>query len=230
MVQTVRIEAVARERAGKGAARATRRGGMVPAVVYGAKQEATLIALDPRDVVKELTKGGWQSHLYEVVVKDGPTERTIMRDVQFDPVTDRPVHVDFQRLAPGARIRIRVPVTFLNEDTSPGIKAGGMLNVVRRDVEVLAEPDKVPEKFEIDLANAKIGENLRWSSIKDHFGARPGIIGRDFMVASIAAPTVEAEAAPVAAPEPAKGKGKAAPAKAGAAAAAAKPAAPAKKK
>lgn len=229
MVQTVRIEAVARERAGKGAARATRRGGMVPAVVYGAKQEATLIALDPRDVVKELTKGGWQSHLYEVAVKDGPTERTIMRDVQFDPVTDRPVHVDFQRLAPGARIRIRVPVTFLNEDTSPGIKAGGMLNVVRRDVEVLAEPDKVPEKFEIDLANAKIGENLRWSSIKDHFGARPGIVGRDFMVASIAAPTVEAEAAPVAAPEPAKGKGKAAPAKAGAAAAA-KPAAPAKKK
>ena len=230
MVQTVRIEAVARERAGKGAARATRRGGMVPGVVYGAKQEATLVALDPRDVIKELTKGGWQSHLYEVAVKDGPTERTIMRDVQFDPVTDRPIHVDFQRLAPGARIRIRVPVTFLNEDTSPGLKAGGMLNVVRREVEVLAEPDKVPEKFEIDLANAKIGENLRWSSIKDHFGARPGIVGRDFMVASIAAPTVEAEAAPAAAPEPAKGKGKAAPAKGGAAPAAAKPAAPAKKK
>ena len=231
MVQTVRIEAVARERAGKGAARATRRGGLVPGVVYGAKQEATLIALDPRVIIKELTKGGWQSHLYEVVVTDGPTERTIMRDVQFDPVTDRPIHVDFQRLAPGARIRIRVPVVFLNEDTSPGLKAGGMLNVVRREVEVLAEPDKVPEKLEIDLGAAKIGDNLRWSSIKDHFGARPGIVGRDFMVASIAAPTVEAEAAPVAAPEPAKGKGKAA-AKPAAkpAAAAAKPAAPAKKK
>ncbi|WP_270937306.1 50S ribosomal protein L25/general stress protein Ctc [Falsiroseomonas oryzae] len=230
MVQTVRIEAVARERAGKGAARATRRGGMVPGVVYGAKQTATLIALDPRDVMKELTKGGWQSHLFEVAVKDGPTERTIMRDVQFDPVTDRPVHVDFQRVAPGARIRVRVPVAFLHEDTCPGLKAGGVLNVVRREVEVLAEPDKVPEKFEIDLAEAKIGDGLRWSSIKDHFGARPGIVGRDFMVASIAAPTVEAEAAPVAAaaPEPAKGKGKA-PAKA-APAAAAKPAAPAKKK
>ena len=232
MVQTVRIEAVARERAGKGAARATRRGGLVPGVVYGAKQEATLIALDPRVIIKELTKGGWQSHLYEVVVTDGPTERTIMRDVQFDPVTDRPIHVDFQRLAPGARIRIRVPVVFLNEDTSPGLKAGGMLNVVRREVEVLAEPDKVPEKLEIDLGAAKIGDNLRWSSIKDHFGARPGIVGRDFMVASIAAPTVEAEAAPVAAAEPAKGKGKAAakPAAAKPAAAAAKPAAPAKKK
>ena len=155
-----------------------------------------------------------------------------MRDVQFDPVTDRPVHVDFQRLAPGARIRIRVPVVFLNEETSPGLKAGGMLNVVRREVEVLAEPDKVPEKLEIDLGAAKIGDNLRWSSIKDHFGARPGIVGRDFMIASIAAPTVEAEAAPVAAAEPAKGKGKAAakPAAAKPAAAAAKPAAPAKKK
>ena len=230
MVQTVRIEAVSRERAGKGAARATRRGGLVPGVVYGAKQEATLIALDPRVIIKELTKGGWQSHLYEVAVTDGPTERTIMRDVQFDPVTDRPIHVDFQRLAPGARIRIRVPVVFLNEETSPGLKAGGMLNVVRREVEVLAEPDKVPEKLEIDLGAAKIGDNLRWSSIKDHFGARPGIVGRDFMVASIAAPTVEVEAAPVAAPEPAKGKGKAAAKPAAAAAAAAKPAAPAKKK
>lgn len=237
MVQTVRIEAVARERAGKGAARATRRGGLVPGVVYGAKQEATLIALDPRDVMKELTKGGWQSHLFEVAVKDGPTERTIMRDVQFDPVSDRPVHVDFQRVAPGARIRVRVPVTFLHEDTSPGLKAGGVLNVVRREVEVLAEPDKVPEKFEIDLAEAKIGDGLRWSAIKDHFGARPAIVGRDFMVASIAAPTTEAEVAPAAAapaPEPAKGKGgKAAPAAKGGAApaaGAAKPAAPAKKK
>jgi large subunit ribosomal protein L25 len=232
MVQTVRIEAVARERAGKGAARATRRGGLVPGVVYGAKQEATLVALDPRDVVKELTKGGWQSHLYEVAVKDGPTERTIMRDVQFDPVSDRPIHVDFQRVAPGARIRIRVPVVFLHEDVCPGLKAGGVLNVVRREVEVLAEPDKVPEKLEIDLAEAKIGDGLRWSSIKDTFGARPGIVGRDFMVASIAAPTVEAEIAPVAAapaPEPAKGKGKAA-AKPAAAAAAKPAAAPAKKK
>jgi large subunit ribosomal protein L25 len=224
MVQTVRIEAVARERAGKGAARATRREGKVPGVVYGAKQEATLVALDPRDIIKELTKGGWQSHLFEVAVANGPTERTIMRDVQFDPVSDRPIHVDFQRVAPGARIRLRVPVTFLNEDASPGLKAGGVLNVVRREVEVLVEPDKVPETFEIDLAEAKIGDGLRWSSIKDYFGALPGIVGRDFMIGSIAAPTVEAEAAPAAAvapaaPEPVKGKGKAA-----------APAAPAKKK
>ena len=231
MVQTVRIEAEARGRSGKGAARATRREGLVPAVIYGAKQEATLCALDPRDIMKELHKGGWQSHLYEVAVKGGDTVRTLMRDIQFHPVTDRPIHVDFQRVAAGVRIKVKVAVHFLNEDTSPGIKAGGVLNAVRRDVEVLSDPDNVPEFFEIDLGEAVIGDSLRWSAVKDQFGTK-AVLVRDFVVATIAAPTVveEVVAAVVAAPvAPAKGKGgKAAPPKAAAAAPAAK--APAKKK
>ncbi len=227
MVQTIRIEAEAREQAGKGAARATRKGGLVPAVIYGAKQEATLIALDPRDVMKELHKGGWQSHLYEVAVKGGGTERTLMRDIQFHPVTDRPLHVDFQRLAAGQRIRVRVPVAFLNEDTCPGLKAGGVLNVVRREIEVLADPDAVPEAFQIDLAEAGIGDSLRWSVVKDSFGTK-AVLDRDFVVATIAAPTVVEEIAPVAAPATETApKGKAA--KGGAAPAAAAKA-PAKKK
>lgn len=201
MVQTIRIEAEAREQAGKGAARATRRQGLVPAVIYGAKKDATLLALDPRIVMKELQKGGWQSHLYEVAI-DGSAERCLMRDVQFHPVTDRPIHVDFQRLAPGARIRVKVPVHFLHEDTCPGIKAGGVLNVVRREVEVLAEPESVPEAFEVDLAEAAIGDGLRWSVVKNQFGTKPVIVGRDFMIASIAAPTVVDESAPAAAPGP----------------------------
>ncbi|WP_135469430.1 50S ribosomal protein L25/general stress protein Ctc [Crenalkalicoccus roseus] len=223
MVQTIRIEAEARERAGKGAARATRREGLVPGVIYGAKQEARLIALDPRDVMKELQKGGWQSHLYEVAVKGGATERTLMRDVQFHPVTDRPIHVDFQRLAPGQRIRVKVPVTFLNEDTCPGLKAGGVLNVVRRELEVLADPDAVPAAFEVDLAEAGIGDSLRWSSVKDHFGTQ-AVIARDFVVATIAPPTVaeEVAAAPLPPPPPEPAKQKAAAGKAAAA--------PAKKK
>lgn len=225
MVQTIRIEAEAREQAGKGAARATRRQGLVPAVIYGAKKEATLAALDPRDVMKELQKGGWQSHLYEVAVKGGATERCLMRDVQFHPVTDRPIHVDFQRLAPGSRIRVKVPVAFLHEDTCPGIKAGGVLNVVRREIEVMAEPENVPEKFEIDLAEAAIGDGLRWSAVKDQFGTKPVIVGRDFMVASIAAPTVVDDSAPVAAAGPVEATKQKAPA-AGAAA----PAKDAKKK
>ncbi len=222
MVQTIRIEAVARGRAGKGAARATRREGLVPAVIYGAKQEATLIALDPRVVMKEMHRGGWQSHIFEVAVADGDTVTTLMRDVQFDPVSDAPIHVDFQRLAPGARIRVKVPVTFLNEETSAGLKAGGVLNVVRREVEVMVAVDAVPESFVIDLAEAKIGESLRWSAVKDQAGAKPVIQGRDFVVATIAAPTVEEEVPVAAAPAAdAKGKG---------GKGAAKPAAPAKKK
>jgi large subunit ribosomal protein L25 len=213
MVQTIRIEAEARGRSGKGAARATRREGLVPAVIYGAKQEATLIALDPRDVMKELQKGGWQSHLYEVAVKGGGTERTLMREVQFHPVTDRPLHVDFQRLAAGQMIRVKVPVMFVNEDTCPGIKAGGVLNVVRRDIEVQADPDNVPEGFEIDLGAAGIGDSLRWSAVRDQFGTK-SVIARDFVVATIAAPTVaeETPAAPVAAAAPEATKQKAPPA------------------
>jgi large subunit ribosomal protein L25 len=192
MVQTIRIEAASRGRAGKGAARATRRQGQVPGVIYGAKQAATLIALDPRVLMKELQKGGWQSHLFEVAVEGGATERALMREVQFHPVTDRPIHVDFQRLAAGQRIRVRVPVAFLNEGTAPGIKAGGVLNAVRRDIEVLADPDNVPERFEIDLAEAGIGDSLRWSAVKDQFGAQAVIADRDFVIATIAPPTTEA--------------------------------------
>jgi len=207
MVQTIRIEAEARGRAGKGAARATRRQGLVPGVIYGAKQEAALIALDPRDVMKELQRGGWQSHLFEVAVKGGAqgekVERALMRDVQFHPVTDRPTHVDFQRLAPGQPIRVRVAVGFLNEATSPGLKAGGVLNVVRREIEVYADPDKVPERFEIDLGETGIGDALRWSSIRENYGAKPVIADRDFVVATLAPPTTEAaEAGPAAPPPP----------------------------
>ncbi len=232
MVQVYRIPAVAREQAGKGAARATRRTGQVPGVIYGAKQASTLVSLDPRDVMKELHKGGWQSHLYDIEVAGGTTERVLMREVQFHPVSDKPLHVDFQRLAPGARIKVKVPVTFANEATSPGLKAGGVLSVVRREIEVLAEPANVPEAFVIDVGEAAVGAQLRLSSIKDMLGARSVIQGRDFMVASIAAPTIDADLAPPPpAPEPAKGKGKA-PAKAAAKPAAAAPAAkaPAKKK
>lgn len=230
MVQTIRIEAEARGRAGKGAARATRREGLVPGVVYGAKREATLVAFDPRDIMKELHKGSWQSHVYDVAVKDGPTERALLREVQFHPVTDRPMHIDFQRLAPGARIRIKVPVVFKHEDSSPGLKAGGVLNLVRRELEVLVDPEAVPETFTIDLAEAKIGDSIRWSAVVDKADAKPVITGRDFVVATIAPPTVVEEvAAPVAAAEPAKKGGKAAAKPAAKAPAAAAPA-PAKKK
>jgi large subunit ribosomal protein L25 len=186
------VEAFARPRAGKGVARATRREGKVPAVIYGAKQEPSLVALDPRFVLRELKRGGWRSRLYEISV-DGQKSRALMRDVQFHPVTDQPEHVDFQRLAPGERVRVAVIVSFLNEATSVGLKRGGMLNVVRHKVEVEVDPDHIPEKFEADLGPLDINDNIRWHDLKGTENCQPVITGRDFVVATVAPPTVSAE-------------------------------------
>ena len=223
MASYTTIEAEARARAGKGAARATRRAGKVPAVIYGAHRAPDLIALDPRIVVREIHQPGWQSRLYEVNV-DGSTTRALIRDVQLHPVTDRPEHVDFQRLAPGERIRVAVAVHFQNEGISPGLKRGGVLNVVRHTVDCLVDPDEVPSQFEADLGGLDINDNIRWSDLKGTEGIRPVIADRDFVIATVAPPTKGAEpaaeataaaAAPAAvAKAPAKGAAPAAAAKA----------------
>jgi large subunit ribosomal protein L25 len=230
MVEVVTIEAEARGRAGKGAARATRRDGKVPGVVYGAKEPPALIAVDPKAILKELHRGSWRSRLYDVSV-GGKAERALMRDVQFHPVTDRPEHVDFQRLAAGQEIRVAVHVEFVNDGISKGIKRGGVLNVVRHEIEVYCTPETVPEKFTVDLAELDIGDSVHWSAIQAPEGIRPVIADRDFTIASVAAPTKMVEAAattdapPAAAVPSAKGGEK----PAAAAPAAAAKAAPAKK-
>ena len=185
MANFTSIPAELRERAGKGAARATRRAGKVPAVIYGAKQEPTLIALEPRAVIKELHRGGWRSRLYELDLGTDKA-RALIRDVQFHPVTDQPEHVDFQRLAPGELIRVAVAVVFENEGTSPGLKRGGVLNVVRHTVEVYADPETVPEHFVADLGALEINDNVRFSDLKGTEGTRATITERDFVIASIA--------------------------------------------
>jgi large subunit ribosomal protein L25 len=192
MANFVTIEAEARERAGKGAARATRRAGKVPGVIYGAKQKPTLIALDPRIIVREMNRTGWRSRLYEVKV-GGEATRALIRDVQFHPVSDKPEHVDFQRLAAGEQIHVAVQVVFVNEGISPGLKRGGVLNIVRHTVEVYCDPDSIPEKFEADLGALDINDNIRWSDLKGTEGARPTILDCDFVVATVAPPTKMAE-------------------------------------
>jgi large subunit ribosomal protein L25 len=227
------IEAESRSRAGKGVARATRRAGKVPAVIYGAKQEPSLIALDPRVVLRELKRGGWRSRLFEIQTGSEKT-RALMRDVQFHPVTDQPEHVDFQRLAAGERIKVAVQVVFVNDGISPGIKRGGVLNVVRHTVEVACDPDSIPERFEADLGQLDINENIRWHNLLGTGDAKPVILDRDFVIATIAPPTVIAEAADepgaAAAPAAAKGGSKAPGAAKAAAPAKAAPAKPAAKK
>ncbi len=194
MANFVTIEAEARERAGKGAARATRRQGKVPAVIYGARQAPTLIALEPKLVLREIQHSGWRSRLFELKV-GAETTRALIRDVQFHPVTDLPEHVDFQRLAAGEKVRVAVAVQFHNEATSPGIKRGGMLNVVRHAVECLVDPDNVPAHFDADLGGLDINDNIRWSNLTGTEGIRPTITDRDFVIATVAPPTKMAEAA-----------------------------------
>ena len=214
MANAVTIEAEARARAGKGAARATRRSGKVPGVIYGAKQPPSLIALDPRAVLRELHRAGWQSRLYEIKV-NGDATQALIRDVQFHPVTDAPEHVDFQRLSPGEPIRVSVPVHFDNEGLSPGLKRGGVLNVIRHTVEVYAKPETIPERFTADLANLDFNDAVRWEDLKgtEHsFSA----IRRNFVVATVAPPTklaeVSAEPTAAAALTPAAAPAAAAPA------------------
>jgi len=213
MANTVTIEAEERARAGKGAARATRRAGKVPAVIYGAKQAPTLIALDPREVLRELQRPGWQSRLYEIKLPAGPS-RALIRDVQFHPVSDAPEHVDFQRLAPGETIRVTVPVHFDNDGLSPGIKRGAVLNVVRHAVEVYTDPDSIPEMFTADLTGLDFNDNIRWHDLKGTESTRPVIGDRDFVIATVAPPAkiteAPAETAAAAAAPAAAGKAPAA--------------------
>jgi large subunit ribosomal protein L25 len=230
-IQTLTAEV--RDRAGKGAARTVRRAGRVPAVIYGNKETPMMITLEPRELERELQKPGFFTHLFDVKV-DGSAHRVLPRDVQLDPVKDRPLHVDFLRVSAGSTIRVNVPVQFINHAQSPGLKRGGVLNVVRHEVEMLCRADSIPDRLTVDLAGLDIGSSIHISMIAIPEGARPTIRDRDFTVATVAAPTVEttpeptaaaaAEGAEGAAAEGAAAEGGAAPAAGGAApAAGAKP-------
>jgi len=189
MAQAIQISAQQRGRAGKGAARATRREGRVPAVIYGNKLDSLLISLDPLDLRKQLTGPEFFAHVFEVDV-DGEKHRVLARDLQLDPVTDRPLHVDFMRFSAKTRVAVEVLVHFENEEECPGIKVGGVLNVVRYTVELLCAPDNIPESLTVDLTGLEIGDSVHISSIELPEGVRPVVDDRDFTVATIAVPTL----------------------------------------
>ena len=207
------IAAEARARAGKGTARATRRTGRVPGVVYGDNRAPELVSVDQKALLKELHHGAFTSRLFDLEL-NGARQRVLPRDVQLDPVSDNPVHVDFMRVAKDARIRIFVPVVFTDNEQSPGIKRGGVLNVVRHEIEFYCRADAIPERISISLAGLDIGDSVHISAIKLPDGVRPVIADRDFTIATVAAPTVltEAEEKPAAAAEgAAEGEAAAAP-------------------
>jgi large subunit ribosomal protein L25 len=192
MSQSVEMNAAMRERVGKGAARAVRRTGRVPGVIYGGKEEPRLISIDPRDVRKALEAGIFFSTIYNLKV-GSDTERVIPRELQMHPVKTMPQHVDFLRVSADTQITVEVTVHFLNEEECPGLKRGGVLNVVRHEVEVHCGVDNIPQGFDIDLTGLDIGDSIHASKLVLPEGVELTITDRDFTIATVAAPTVVAE-------------------------------------
>ncbi|ATW04852.1 50S ribosomal protein L25/general stress protein Ctc [Sphingopyxis sp. BSNA05] len=188
MSDQLTISAEPRERAGKGASRALRREGRIPAVIYGDKKEAIAIHVEERALNKLLGTGHFMNSLVQVEV-DGKKTRTLPKDVAFDPVTDRPLHVDFFRLAKGAKVQVNIPVVFINEEESPGLKRGGVMNVVRHELDLMCDADHIPDQIEIDVTGLEIGDSIHISHVTLPDGAESSITDRDFTIAGVTAPS-----------------------------------------
>jgi large subunit ribosomal protein L25 len=164
MSETTKVVAKKRDRAGKGGARSSRREGLIPAVIYGDKQPPVMIAVEPKSIERELHKEGYFNHRLQIDV-EGTGYQVLPRDVQVDPVTDKPLHLDFLRIGPESIITVQVPVHFRNEAGSPGIKRGGVLNIVLHEITVRTKADAIPEYFEVDLTGLEIGHSIHLSTI-----------------------------------------------------------------
>ncbi len=188
MSDTLNLPAETRERAGKGASRALRREGRVPAVIYGGKEEPLAIHVEEKLLVKRLSTGHFLNSIIEIEV-GGKKLRTLPKDVAFHPVTDRPLHADFLRLSKDSTVHVNVPVMFINEEASPGLKRGGVLNIVRHELELICDADKMPEDIQIDVTGLDIGDSIHISYVKLPQGSTSAITDRDFTIATIIAPS-----------------------------------------
>jgi large subunit ribosomal protein L25 len=189
MSEQLSLSAETRDRVGKGASRSLRREGRVPAVIYGNKADPVSIHVEEKALVKALMTG----HFFNsVVMIDGAAKsavRTLPKDVAFDPVTDRPVHVDFLRISEHAKVTVAVPVVFTDEDDSRGMTRGGVLNVVRHDLELVCDASEIPEQIEISLKGLDIGDSIHISNVKLPKGVESAIDDRDFTIATLIAPS-----------------------------------------
>ena len=188
MSDQLTLSAETRDRAGKGASRELRRQNRVPAVIYGNKQEPELIHVEEKALVKLLMTGHFSNSVVEIEL-GGKKQITIPKDVAFHPVSDRPTHVDFLRIVKGAKVDVEVPVMFINEGASPGLKRGGVLNIVRHELELICENDKIPDDIQIDVAGFDIGDSIHISHVKLPKGSESKITDRDFTIATIVAPS-----------------------------------------
>ncbi|MDI5923435.1 50S ribosomal protein L25/general stress protein Ctc [Rhizobium leguminosarum] len=184
--ETYELKAEARERVGKGSARELRRNGLIPAVIYGDKQAPIAIALNTNEVTKRIHAGGFMTTVATIEI-DGKKHKVLPKDYQLDPVRDFTLHVDFLRVSGNTQVTVEIPVHFINEEKSPGLKVGGVLNIVRHEVEVHCPADVIPEFFNIDLSGKKIGDSIHISEVTLPKGVTP-VIDRDFTIATIIAP------------------------------------------
>jgi large subunit ribosomal protein L25 len=185
MSEPYELKAEARDRVGKGSARAVRRNGQVPAVIYGEKQPPLAIALSYKEIYYKIHGGGFMTTVATIDV-GGRKIRVLPKDYQLDPVRDFPLHVDFLRVGRGTEVNVAVPVHFVNEEDSPGLKRGGVLNIVRHEVELHCPADAIPESLTFDVSGLEIGDSIHISAITLPAGVRPVIADRDFTVATIA--------------------------------------------
>lgn len=192
MSATNTFDAEERQTVGTGSARAARRDGKVPAVVFGGDDAPVHINLPFNAVLKELNRGHMLTTVYDLKV-GSKTLKAIPRDIQVDLLKDQPVHIDFQRVTAKTRIAVEIPVVFRNEEKCPGLKRGGVLSVVRREVELMCPAGDIPESIETDLTGLDIGDVIHISAFKLPAGVTPTITGRDFTVATISAPSKMAE-------------------------------------
>ncbi len=187
MSETLTLPAETR-RAGKGASRALRREGRVPAVIYGGNDEVLAIHVEQKELVRQLGTGHFFNSIVEVEL-GGIKVRTLPKDVAFHPVNDRPLHVDFLRLSANAKVHVDVPVHFANEAASPGLKRGGVLNIVRHELELVCDADAIPEEIAIDVTGLEIGDSIHISHVVLPAGSASAITDRDFTIATIVAPS-----------------------------------------
>lgn len=187
MSETLELKAMAREKVGKGASRKLRREGYVPAVIYGAKKPPLPIYVERRDAIKQIFSGNFLTTLYDIEV-DGKKTRVLPKAFDLDPVKDMPIHLDFLRVAADTEVTVEVSVSFINEDKAPGIKRGGVLNIVRHSVEVNCPANAIPDEFVVDLTGLEINDTVHISNVTLPENVTPTITDRDFTIATIASP------------------------------------------
>ena len=186
------LHAEIRTDTGKSAVKKILASGKIPSIIYGLGESPINIALDKISILKEINSGGFLTRIFSLNI-DGKKNLAIPREVQFDPLSDQPIHVDFLRLAPDSKITLDIPTKFINEETSPGLKRGGVLNVNRRTIQLSCPANNIPEEIVFDLDGLEIGDTIRISSVALPEGVVPLITDRDFTVASVASPTVVKE-------------------------------------